>query len=67
MVSQAGSRSGLPVSIKIRIHSDLRSVGVVRKSCDPGRAMFRKSHDLNVCILNIVPVVQEDSGVSSEG
>jgi len=29
MISQAGSRSGLPVSIKIRIHSDLRSVGVV--------------------------------------
>ena len=29
MISQARSRSGLPVSIKIRIHSDLRSVGVV--------------------------------------
>ena len=32
MVSQAGSRSGLPVSIKIRIHNDLRSVGVVKKT-----------------------------------
>ena len=32
MVSQADSRSGLPVSIKIRIHNDLRSVGVVKKT-----------------------------------
>ena len=32
MVSQAGSRSSLPVSIKIRIHNDLRSVGVVKKT-----------------------------------
>ena len=32
MVSQASSHSGLPVSIKIRIHNDLRSVGVVKKT-----------------------------------
>lgn len=32
MVTQASSRSGLPVSIKIRIHNDLRSVGVVKKT-----------------------------------
>ena len=32
MVSQASSRSSLPVSIKIRIHNDLRSVGVVKKT-----------------------------------
>ena len=43
MVTQASSRSGLPVSIKIRIHNDLRSVGVVKRLCDLG--VWSKRHN----------------------
>ena len=43
MVTQTGSRSGLPVSIKIRIHNDLRSVGVVKRLCDLG--VWSKRHN----------------------